>query len=219
MVAFFACVTIRSFTYDYEKRSKDTLRVRSGQCACRNFVETLRKALTGWDITAGTAKLKTRLFEARKYNLVHYFHPPVPRAASFLRSLTGGIRKVQTILGPPERPEDYKHIIAAQRVVVFSEQEKLAAQKAVPDAVVECILPCVTLPDMNLLQPSSEVRQHYRTGDKFLVIALSDICSKQDFDNFIYVMREYNRRGEFRLLVPSFKKTKTPGSGGNGSRS
>jgi len=61
---------------------------------------------------------------------------------------------------------------------------------------------------MNLLQPSSDVRRHYSTGEKFLVVALSDICSKQDFDNFIYVMREYNRRGEFRLLVPSFRKDK-----------
>lgn len=175
---------------------------------CKTFVESLQKALTGWDITVGAPGLMTRLFEVRKYNLIHSFHPPEERAAAFVKALPDGIRKVQTLLGPPEKPEMYRNLIVGNRAVVFSKKDQELAQKAVPGTPVDCIPPCTSLPDVNLLQPSSKVRESFQVGDRLMAVALSDISSKEDFDNFIYVTREYNRRSEFRFLLPRFRKDK-----------
>ncbi|HSP05658.1 MAG TPA: glycosyltransferase [Acidobacteriota bacterium] len=175
---------------------------------CKNFVETLRKALTGWDITLGAPGLMTRLFEVRKYNLIHSFHAPEEKAAGFVKALPDNVRKVQTLLGPPAKPEAYRKLIVGHRAVVFSRTDRDLAQKTVPGTPVDWIPPCSALPDMNLLQPSSQVRDSFQVGDRFMVVALCDISSKEDFDNFIYVTREYNRRGEFRFLLPRFIKDK-----------
>lgn len=173
--------------------------------ACKSFVEALQKALAGWDITVGVPTLMTRLFEVRKYNLVHAFHAPYDKAASFLKALPENIRKVQTLLGPAEKPEHYRSLIVGNRAIVFSRADKEIAQKAVPGTPIDCIPPCAVVPDVNLLQPSGSVRDSFQTGDRVLIVALSDISSKADFDNFIYVMREYNRRGGFRFLVPRYR--------------
>lgn len=175
---------------------------------CKQFVETLQKGLTGWDITLGSPGLMTRLFEVRKYNLVHSFHSPEAKAAGFVKALPDNIRKVQTLLAPPARMEDYRKLIVGHRVIVFSRADREVAQKAIPGTPIECIPPCIQLPDVNLLQPSSQVRERFHAGDRFMVVALTDVSSKEDFDNYVYVIREYNRRGDFRFLIPRFSKDK-----------
>lgn len=176
--------------------------------SCKTFVEALRKALAGWDITIGAPGLMTRLFEVRKYNLVHSFHSPGDRASKFLKALPGNIRKVQTLLGPPEKPEDYRSLIVAHRAIVFSQAEREIAQKTVLATPVETIPPCAIVPDLNHLQPSTEVRDSFQVDDRMLVVSLSDVTSKEDFDSFVYITREYNRRGGFRFLVPRYDNDK-----------
>jgi hypothetical protein len=176
--------------------------------SCGTFVEALKKALAGWDITIGAPGLMTRLFEVRKYNLVHSFHSPGDKAASFLKALPGNIRKVQTLLGPPAKPEDYRSLIVAHRAIVFSQSDREIAQKTVLATPIEAIPPCAVVPDVNHLQPSTEVRASFQVEDRMLVVALSDVSSKEDFDGFVYVTREYNRRGGFRFLVPSYRNDK-----------
>ena len=61
---------------------------------------------------------------------------------------------------------------------------------------------------MTIVEVGKNVASKFKVGDRFMVVALSDISSKEDFDNFIYVTREYNRRGEFRFLMPRFRKDK-----------
>src|SRR5687768_1711803 len=126
-----------------------------GNTSCKLHVDNLKEGLTGWDITISEATWTTRLFDLRNYNLVHLFHSPVPRAVRFLRSATKAYT-VQTILGPPERPEDYRHIVGADRVIVFTEADREAIRRTVSEAEVQAIVPCVKLPDMNLLEPPAQ---------------------------------------------------------------
>jgi hypothetical protein len=168
------------------------------------FADTLRKALAGWDITVTGAKLTTLLFETRKYNVVHLFMPAGVKASKFVHKLKGKTKIVHTLVSSPQE-EDYKNLAGVDCFVVFSDGDRKKIRELMPGKIVELIPPTVELPDINILQPSSELRQHFDVGERLLALALSDITDKQQFDFFLYIAREYNRRNEFRFLIPRFQ--------------
>ena len=168
------------------------------------FAETLRRALAGWDITVSGAKLTTLLFETRKYNIVHLFMPAGVKASKFINKLKGKTKIILTFVSSPQEA-DYKHLIGVDRFVVFSDSDRKKIRELISGATVELIPPTVELPDINILQPSSEIRQQFDVGERLLVLALNDVSNKQQFDFFLYIAREYNRRNEFRLLIPRFQ--------------
>lgn len=168
------------------------------------LADTLRKALAGWDITVSDAKLTTLLFETRKYNVVHLFMPAGVKASKLIRKLSGKTKIVHTLVAAPEK-EDYKNLVAGDCLIVFSDHDRKTVRDLLPGITVELIPPTVNLPDINILQPSNELRERFKVGERLLALALNDVSNKQQFDAFLYVVREYNRRGEFRLLVPRFR--------------
>lgn len=168
-------------------------------------METLRSGLADLNITLSSAKLTTLLFEIRKHDLVHVFLPATPKTAQFLKKIPGNIRLTQTVLSAPSRIEDYGNALFGHRVIVFSEGEKSNAAKYAPGITVDCIPPCVALPQLSSLKPSSEVKKMYEIGERMMVLALNDVANRQCHEAFLYIMREYNRRQEFRLIIPRFQ--------------
>ncbi len=168
------------------------------------FANTLRKALAGWDITVSGAKFTTLLFETRNYNVVHLFMPAGAKAAKFAHKLKGKTKIVHTLVSSPQE-EDYKNLVGVDCFVVFSDNGRKKIRELMPGTMVELIPPTVELPDINILQPSSELRQQFDVGERLLALALNDITDKQQFEFFLYIAREYNRRNEFRLLIPRFQ--------------
>jgi glycosyltransferase involved in cell wall biosynthesis len=168
------------------------------------LAHTLRKALAGWDITVTGAKLTTLLFETRNYNLVHLFMPANAKAAKFIHKLKGKTKIIHTLVSSPQE-EDYKNLIGVDCFVVFSDNDRKKIRELFPGTLVELIPPTVELPDINILQPSSEIRQQFNVGERLLALALNDISNKNQFDFFLYMAREYNRHDQFRLLIPRFQ--------------
>lgn len=168
------------------------------------LAHNLRKALAGWDITVSGAKLTTLLFETRKYNVVHLFMPAGAKASKFVHKLKGKTKIIHTLVSSPQE-DDYKNLIAVDCFVVFSDSDRKKIREVLPGTMVELIPPTVELPDINILQPSSEIRQQFDVGERVLALALNDISNKQQFDFFLYIAREYNRHDEFRLLIPRFQ--------------
>jgi glycosyltransferase involved in cell wall biosynthesis len=124
------------------------------------------------------------------------------------RKFKGNTRVVQTLLTEPKTPEQYREIVFGDQCIVFSVPQKQEIEKILPYIPVRAIPPCVSLPDTNLLQPATQIREKYEVEDRLLAVVLNDVCSKQHFDSFLYVVREFHRRGEFRLLIPHFKNDK-----------
>jgi glycosyltransferase involved in cell wall biosynthesis len=168
------------------------------------FANTLRKALAGWNVTASGARLTTLLFETRKYNIVHLFMPVGVKASKFIHKLKGKTKIIHTLLSAPQE-EDYKNLVGVDCFIVFSDSDRKKIRELMPGTYVELIHPTVELPDINILQPSSELRQQFEVGERLLALALNDVTNKQQFDFFLYIAREYNRRNEFRLLIPRFQ--------------
>lgn len=150
----------------------------------------------------------TTLLELRKYHLAHFFHTADSGTPKLVRKFKGKAKLVQTLLSRPENPSDYKNLMFGDHCIVFSDQMKIAAEQQAAGAELHRIAPCIPLPDVNLLQPSSQVREKFEIEDRIMVVALNDVSSRSDFTSFLYVVREYNRRGGFRFLIPSLRKDK-----------
>ncbi len=172
--------------------------------ASRILADHLHNALNGWNISISEAKLSTLLFESRKYNVVHLFLPLTSsKALQFVRRLSGKAKLIQTAIAVPETLERYDHLL--DRLILFCESDRQRIQEISPHLQIDVIYPTVSLPDVNHLQHSSEVKKKFEIGERLLAVALNDVSNKQHFDSFLYVVREFNRRGEFRLIVPRFK--------------
>lgn len=150
----------------------------------------------------------TTLLELRKYQLAHFFHTADAGTPKLVRKFKGKAKLVQTLLSRPGKPSDYKHLVFGDHCVVFSDQMKIAAEEQAAAGELHRIVPCIPLPDVNLLQPSSQVREKFEIEDQIMAVALNDVSSRADFTSFLYVVREYNRRGGFRFLIPSLRKDK-----------
>jgi hypothetical protein len=171
----------------------------------RILAEQLRSRLPGWNISITDAKLTTLFFEARKYSAVHLFLPlGSSKASQFVRKLAGKTKVVQTAIAVPHA-EDFNKTVGLERLIVFCENDRQQSLKVHPEMQVDVIPPTVILPDVNHLQHSGEIKSKFEVGDRSFAVALNDVSSKQHFDSFLYVIREFNRRSEFRLVVPRFK--------------
>jgi len=77
-----------------------------------------------------------------------------------------------------------------------------------PQADVHVIPPCISLPVATSLTPAATIREKYNVRDRMLVLALNDVWDEPNFDCYLYMMREYNRRGGFLLLLPNYNRDK-----------
>ncbi len=175
--------------------------VPAGNEQCNLFAQTLKNGMPDRDITITSAGLTATLFEMRKYNLAHIFTTGSGRKSS------EKTRIIHTIIDQPEKPQRYRSFFGSH-VVTFSQSAKTAIQTHAPGISVDIIPPCTSLVDPVSLEPSSEVKQEFAVGERMLVVALSDISSRKEFDAFLYVAREYNRREMFRFLIPRYKTDK-----------
>lgn len=174
----------------------------------REFVQALKEALHDWNITITESKITTLLFEARRYDLVHFFFLPDAKSSQFLNKLSGG-STLQTILGRPKETGHQKKTAFSQNVVVFSQFTKEAIERTTPGLSVTVVPPCVQLPDATQLTPTSHVRELFQVGERMMVVALNDMRNQKEFDAFLYIAREYNRREVFRFLIPVYEKDKS----------
>jgi len=175
--------------------------VPAGNEQCNLFAQTLKGAMPDRDITITPAGLSATLFATRKYDLVHVFTHRSGRKSSEKS------RIIHTIVGQPEKPQRYRSFVGSH-VVAFSQIAKSAIETYAPGIPVEVIPPCTMLQDPVLLEPPSEIKLEFGVGERMLVLALSDISSRKEFDAFLYVAREYNRREMFRFLIPRYKTDK-----------
>jgi hypothetical protein len=176
--------------------------------ACVLFVTALRNALPDWNITMDQGGVGTLLFDLRKYDVAHFFVTGNSKAPKLINQVKGKTKLVQTLLSRPPNAADYSNLVFADHCIVFSEKMKSDLEKQFPGREVNKIPPCIALPDVNLLQPASQVREQFEVEDRIMAVALSDVSSKSQFESFVYVVREFNRRGGFRFLIPSFRKDK-----------
>jgi glycosyltransferase involved in cell wall biosynthesis len=172
------------------------------------FVHSLKNALHGAEVTITDAKLGTLLFEARKYDLVHFFIRPGGKSSQFVRKPGEKARSVQTVLSRPTAKADINKLLFADSIIVLSEGTKKLIERQVDSSRICVIRPCVDLPDPTQLAPSSVVRERFNVGERMLVIVLNDMQNQKEFDSFLYIAREYNRRDVFRFLLPVYYETK-----------
>jgi glycosyltransferase involved in cell wall biosynthesis len=174
----------------------------------RVYAESLRKTMAGWDVSISVLRLSRMLFDIRKYHLAHLFFPAGSKSPSLLKKAAGGTKIVHSVLSFPAKPEEYRNLSAADRLIVWCNSDRELLLQNLPGASIDVIPPCVSLPDVNLLQSSSESRRYFEVGERTMVIALNDITHKQAFDSYLYVIREYNRNGGFKLIIPKYRSDK-----------
>lgn len=172
--------------------------------AAKSFVESLRQALSDFDIQTVPSGVSA-LLQARKYPIVHVFAPATSRNATLKKG--AGRYVIQTMLAPA-RPSEIQSVIFGDTVVVFSKQDQAAIKESSPKTDVHCIPPSVSLLPATSLTPANKIREKYDVRERLLALALNDVCDEQHFDAFLYIMREYNRRDGFRLLMPNYNRDK-----------
>src|SRR5262249_48338170 len=145
--------------------------------------------------------------QARKYPVVHIFAPATSRNASFVKKIAVKTHAIQTMLAAPTQSE-LERSICGQTAVVFSKQDEAQIKQLSPQAEVHVIPPCISLAPAPSLTPAATIRERYDVRDRMMVLALNDVCDELNFDSYLYMMREYNRRGGFRLLMPNYNRDK-----------
>ncbi|MCI0417114.1 glycosyltransferase [bacterium] len=171
----------------------------------KTFVETLAQAID-WDIKLSDSGLSALFLQLRKFDIVHFFLPATGK--SHLGISGKGSNSFQTIFNLPQDSKAYRKSIFADRVVVFSQQESDAIRQQIPGTSVDVILPCVRSRPFANLEPANRIREKYDVMDRLLVVALNDFSDQQHFTAFLYTVREYNRRGGFRFVVPLYRQDK-----------
>jgi glycosyltransferase involved in cell wall biosynthesis len=177
-----------------------------GNAEAKEFVGSLAAGLDGWDITISDRRLVTFLFEAQKYDVAHFFLPA--SASKLQRFIRKGSRTktVQTLISIPPEPENYKRSIFADAVVTFSEQERQEILRQISHVPVHTIPPCAPPQKIENLEAPQTIRERYNVQDRMFVIALNDFRDQEHFTTFLYTVREYQRRGGYRLLIPLYRQ-------------
>jgi glycosyltransferase involved in cell wall biosynthesis len=177
-----------------------------GDPEAKEFAGSLAGGLQGWDVTIRDRSLITFLFEAQKYDIAHFFLPG--SATKVPRIIRKGSRAkiVQTVISIPSQPQDYKRSIFADAVVTFSEQERQEILRHFPQVPVHTIPPCTSLQLVENLEAPQTIRDRYDVQDRMFVIALNDFSDQEHFTTFLYTVREYQRRGGYRLLIPLYRR-------------
>ncbi len=171
----------------------------------RLFAVSLSAGLKDLNIKITESGLTTRLFEIKKHDIVHFFHPGAKKT-QMPGSAGGKMKTVQTLVSSPDDLKGYGKILFGDHIVTFSNQEHARIKQHMPDAKVSVIGPCVSTPAITSLQPSAVVREKYQTGEKLLVVALNDFRDQEHFSIFLYTAREYQRREGFRFLIPAYRQ-------------
>ncbi|MCI0606415.1 hypothetical protein L0156_25810 [bacterium] len=171
---------------------------------CKIFAQALQESLTGWQASACEAKVKTLLLDSRKADLLHFLLPPGNKLLPLAKKIAAGKRSIHTVVASPRKNQKYSEILCAARAVVFTQAEKTEVERTAPGTSVSVIAPCKSFPSENSLQPAAHLRERHQVGDRLLVVALTDITNRPVFDAFLYISREYNRRGGFRFLIPRY---------------
>jgi glycosyltransferase involved in cell wall biosynthesis len=176
--------------------------------AGKSFVQALHQAMQDWQITLKETSHPSFLFDYKNYDLVHVFHSASSGLPALLNRAKGKTHTVQTVFTAPKKQDDYGKIICAEHSIVFSEQEKKAIQQVVSGAAVDCVLPCVELPPLAQRKPPGQVRSELGVGESLLSTGFAELTNQKDFLSVLYVVREYQRRGGFRLLLEILHPTR-----------
>jgi glycosyltransferase involved in cell wall biosynthesis len=170
----------------------------------KEFAESLARGLKEWDIKLSDQSVRASLFEAQKYDIAHFFQSA--SVTKLKRTIRKGSKTkiVQTFISLPQQPEDYKRSIFADAVVTFSEWEKQEILRQHPKIPVLPIPPCVMPQKIENLEAPQAIRQRYDVQDRLFAVALNDFNNQEHFTTFLYTVREYQRRGGFRLLIPLY---------------
>ena len=177
-----------------------------GNREAKAFAESLAEGLEGWNIKLSDSGLTTFLFETGKYDIAHFFLPA--SKTPFYRAIRKGSRTkvIQTMINLPAKPEDYRQAVFADCVVTFSEQERKAILQQMPRTLVHTIPPCRSPQRFENLEAPHSIRERYAVQDRLFVVALNDFNDQEHFTTFLYTVREYQRRGGFRLLIPLYHR-------------
>lgn len=170
------------------------------------FVDSLAQGLKHWNIQVSDSGLRTFLFEAKKFDVAHFFLPVSGRAAHRAVRKGSKTKIVQTLLNTPADADKYKKSILGNHVVTFSEQEKTRIQKQFPDVSADVILPCAARPPVEKLESASSIRERYDVRDRLFAVALNDFSDQKHFTTFLYTVREYQRRGGYRFVIPLYSQ-------------
>jgi glycosyltransferase involved in cell wall biosynthesis len=176
--------------------------------ACKTFAASLRESITGFQTLSCEAKLSTLLLDSRKADLLHFVLPPASKLLPLAKKIGAKKHALHTLVAVPRKDQKYRDVLCARQCVVFTQQEKKDLQASESSASVQVIGPCKNTPDENGLHSAAHFREQYAVGDRLLVASLSDITSRPAFDAFLYISREYNRRGGFRFLIPQYDHSK-----------
>jgi hypothetical protein len=169
----------------------------------KTFVESLAQGLDS-DIKLSDSGLTTLFLQMKNFDIVHFFLPATSKAPFGVSRKRSKTHVFQTILNLSEGA--YKKVVFAEQVVVFSDQERSAIRQQIPEASVSVIPPCTQM--VANLEPSAAIREQYDVQDRLLAIALNDFSDQAHFTAFLYTVREYNRRGGFRFVIPLYRQDK-----------
>ena len=172
------------------------------------FVQALRGAMQGWQITLKEVTPPAFLFDSKNHDLIHVFHSASSGLTSILNRVKGKTRTVQTVFSAPKKPQEYAKIIRAEHAIVFSEEEKKAVRQYSPEAMVDCIQPCTELPSLTQRKSPGRIRSEFAVGDRLFSIGFAELNNQKDFMSVLYIVREYQRRGGFRLLLELIHPTR-----------
>ena len=170
------------------------------------FVDCLAQGFKGWNIQISDSGLSSFLFEPQKYDIAHFFLPAQGKAIHRMVRKSSQTQVLQTLISGTEDPNHYKKSIFTNSVIAFSEQEAEKIRQAVPDATVHVILPCTPVFPLDKLEPSGSVRQKYGVEDRLLAVALNDFNDQKHFAMFLYTVREYQRRGGYKFVIPRYSQ-------------
>jgi glycosyltransferase involved in cell wall biosynthesis len=176
------------------------------------FVHSLRRAMPDQNIQIKEAGVATLLLDTSEHDLVHFFHSASSRISSLVKKTKGKTKTVQTVLSTPSKKESYKKILFGNQAVVFSESEKIAAEKQADGISVTCVLPCMDLPPVSERKPAGWLRSEFAAEDLLLTVGFVELNDQEEFMSALYIAREYQRRKNFRLLLflaPGSRKTET----------
>jgi glycosyltransferase involved in cell wall biosynthesis len=171
------------------------------------FAETLKSFLQGWTIAIESPGWTTLTFDLSKYGLVHVFASPSQIDTGMVKKLENR-KSALTFLNPVSNAKEYRGKITSGHITVFSQAEAAMIRENQPEALVHAIPPCLPAPDVPGLPPSIELRNRFEVGDRFLVIVFGNLSMQKHFDTYLYLVREYQRRRVFRvvMLLPEMDK-------------
>lgn len=171
----------------------------------RALAEALEKALPTFDIAVEPAVFPRLIFEIRKNEVAHFFTSGTFQLSRWVRRLNGHAQFLQTLLTVPDESDFQPSAIVSKTPVVLSEDEKQRLEKRMSGLEIHVIPPVAPVPDVNVLHPPSDIRRRFNVGERLMVLSLNDVVNEMDYEALLYIMREFDKRGRFRLVIPQYR--------------